>query len=295
MPAEAFPRSALAPRGGQRGVTLVELIVALVVLGALLPLVSMFVRDQIEGYTDVVRRAELVDIADSASRRMARDLQRALPNSVRTPDTSCVEFIPTRAGGRYRLEKDAGGAGDPLDFSAEDTAFDLFGDNPDIAVGDLVAVYNLGIPGAADAYDLSPATSTVANVTAIEAGDLSGETKLRIGKKEFPLASPSNRFHVIPGAEQVVSYVCIGPDDLLHGNGQKTLYRQVRSLPYPKPGACPAAAAGAAILATNVARCEFVYSEGFLQRMGLVSISLEITRAHETIRLHRQVNVTNTP
>ncbi len=295
MPAEAFPRSALAPRGGQRGVTLVELIVALVVLGTLLPLVSMFVRNQIEGYLDVVRRAELVDIADGASRRMARDLQTALPNSVRTHGTACLEFIPTKAGGRYRAAEDntaAGTPGDTLDFSAADASFDLFGSNPGIAVGDLVAVYNLGIPGAADAYDYagSPASSTVTDVTAIEAGDLSGETKLRIGNKKFPLASPGNRFHVIPGTGQVVAYVCRVPAG---GSGLR-LYRHSYRLD-EATGACPTVPDDAPILASDIVSCRFEVENGVLQRMGLVSISLEIARAGETIRLHRQVNVTNTP
>lgn len=292
MPAEILSRPVPAPRTGQRGVTLVELIVALVVLGTLLPLVSMFVRNQIEGYLDVVRRAELVDIADGASRRMARDLQTALPNSVRTHGTTCLEFIPTKAGGRYRAETDASDDGDTLDFSAADGSFDLFGSNPDIIENDLIAIYNLGIPGAADAYDHagSPASSTVTDVTGIEAGDLSGETKLRIGSKKFPLASPGNRFHVIPGTGQVVAYVCRVPAG---GSGLR-LYRHSYRLD-ETTGACPTVPDDAPILASDIASCQFEVANGILQRMGLVSISLEIARAGETIRLHRQVNVSNTP
>ncbi len=285
MPRRAFPSRS-------SGVTLVELIVVLVVLGALLPLVSMFVRNQIEGYMDVARRAELVDIADGALRRMARDLQTALPNSPRTPGVNCVEFIPTKAGGRYRAAKDAGGGGDPLDVSVADTSFDMYGDNTgSIATNDWIAVYNLGVPGA-DAYG----ADNVSRVSGTPTWNATRqETSISIDSKQFPLASPSSRFHVIPGSEQVVSYVCVGAGTSSNGDGLGTLFRRVGSLPYPLPGACPSVTAGTPILATNVARCEFSYSAGSLQRMGLVDIELEIARAGEKIMLHRQVNVTNTP
>jgi MSHA biogenesis protein MshO len=273
------------------GLTLVELIVGIVVLGILLALTSMFVRNQVESYMDVVRRAELVDVADGALRRMARDLQAALPNSPRVPGANCIEYIPTKAGGRYRAEPDGGGNGDPLDFSAADASFAIYGTNPGIADDDWIAVYNLGIPGA-DAY----AGDNIARVAGAPVWNAPRqETEVAIESRLFPLASASHRFHVIPAGEPTVSYVCVGAGTSAAGDGQGTLFRRVGSLPYPATGSCPAVAGGTPVLATNVARCSFAYTPGSLQRMGLVDIELEIARAGERIVLRRQVNVTNTP
>ena len=55
------------------------------------------------------RRAALTDTADTAVRRMARDIRKALPNSIRQTSDQCVEFIPTKTGGRYRVEEVAAG------------------------------------------------------------------------------------------------------------------------------------------------------------------------------------------
>ncbi len=115
------------PTQAQAGFTLVEMIVSIVVLGVLLSLTSMFVRNQVETYADVARRTELADAADTAMRRMVRDLQAALPNSPRTPTADCVEFIPTKTGGRYRAESDGTAGSEFLDFSAADSVFNMYG------------------------------------------------------------------------------------------------------------------------------------------------------------------------
>jgi MSHA biogenesis protein MshO len=138
-----------------RGFTLVELIMVIVILGVVGGMVAVFMRGPIDAYFASARRAGLTDAADTAVRRMARDIRKALPNSIRTigaaPAATCVEFIPTKTGGRYREQ----GAG-ALNFSGAATSFNELGNNDDtnfrpaeqrIGLGDLVAIYNLGISG----------------------------------------------------------------------------------------------------------------------------------------------------
>lgn len=86
--------------------SLVEAIVVIVITGIIAGMVAVFIRTPVEGYMDAERRAGLTDIADTAVRRMAREIRLALPNSVRTAaDGSgrCIEFIPTKIGARYRM------------------------------------------------------------------------------------------------------------------------------------------------------------------------------------------------
>lgn len=269
----------------QRGFTLIELIMVIVILGVVGSMVAVFMRAPIQGYFDTARRAALSDVADTAVRRMARDIRKALPNSLRqsispNPASSqCIEFIPTKTGGRYRADVNAAGNGDILNFAASDSSFDMLGANSALAdqqivAGDLIAVYNLGITGA-DAY----AGDNTSAVTSVGVGTLANETKINISGKKFPLASGSGRFHVIPGTEKIVSYVCSG------GN----LYRNSN---YAYTNSCPTA--GGDLLASGVA-CNFVYNGSDLQRNAMVQIMLDLSSSGETVSLYHQVNVNNTP
>ena len=278
-------RSATKP--AQSGFTLVEMIMVIVIMGVIGAAVAVFIKSPIDAYVDSARRASLTDVADTTLRRMTRDIRTALPNSLRQASGSnpvnsqCIEFIPTTTGGRYRAEVDVAGHGDVLSFDTADSSFDMFGPNsalPDqsIVAGDLVVIYNLGVPGA-DAYaSLNP---NVSAVTQVSAGSLPNETKLGISTLQFPLASASNRFQIIPGNQKIVSYVCSG------GN----LYRHFN---YAYTNSCPAS--GGDLIAKD-ASCTFVYNGSDLQRNALVQIKLALTRGGETVSLYHEVHVSNTP
>ena len=160
--------------------------------------------------------------------------------------------------------------------------FDVFGDlgalpsDQQLAVGDLVAVYNLGMTGA-DAYNLD----NVAAVTGVVTGSTS---TVSIAAKKFPLASGSNRFHVIPVSENVVSYACSGGK----------LYR-FAGYAYSTTSSCQTPSANTPVLANNVASCNFVYNGSDLQRNALVQLSLTLTSSGESVSLYNEVHVNNTP
>lgn len=263
-----------------RGFTLIEVIMVIVITGIIGGMVAIFIKKPVDAYFDSARRAALTDVADTAVRRMARDIHKALPNSVRAPNNQCIEFIPTKTGGRYRAETDNAGLGDPLDFSTADTSFDMLGLNASlpadqqIATGDVIAVYNLGT-GINDAY-VGDNTSAVSNLAL---GTLANETNIAISSKLFPLASGSNRFHVIPGNEKVVAYVCSG----------SKLYRTASTT---FTSACPTTGA---ILANNVSTCSFIYNGSDLQRNALVQLTIKFTDNAETVSLYHEIHVNNTP
>ncbi len=273
----------------QRGFTLVELIMVIVLMGVIGGIMSVFMRGPIDAYFSSGRRAALTDVADTTVRRIARDLHRALPNSVRANATCAksLEFIATKTGGRYRAD-----GTNALTFNADVSSFNMLGDSTTfagtslpvdqtIAAGDLVVVYNLGIPGA-DAY-AGDNTSPVTLVGAVAAG----ETPINITPKKFPLASGSNRFHVIPANEQIVTYMCNG----------NTLYRHATDA--TNPMTAPTSCTAGSIIATNV-NClgtTFAFSPTDLQRNAIVTMVLSIqdSSATETISLQHEVHVDNTP
>lgn len=256
------------------GFSLVELVIVMAVTAIVGAMVAVFLRAPLESYVAQDRRARLADAADTALRRIGRDIRLALPNSVRVVEVGGVtylEFLATRTGGRYRAE----GGGDILDFTAADSSFDVLGPAIVMRAGDMIAVYNLGIPGA-DAW----AGETLAAYT----GASGSATTLNIAAKLFPLASPGSRFYVVEGS---VSYVC---DPAAH-----TL---TRYWGYAVGAAQPtsfAAATPSALLADGVSACRITYEPGVTERGGLVSATLTLTRDNESARLYAATQVVNQP
>ena len=179
-------------RRGARGFTLVEAVIVIAIAGVVSAMVAVFIKRPIEGYFDATRRAELTDAADTALRRLSRDLRLALPNSIRVDPTGrFIEFLITTGGGRYRAEVTSTGTGNPLDFvtAAGDTSFDVIGTMPTIAAGSQIVVFNLGAGfSGSDAWQASSNNrATVANATA---------TSVTLtAAKLFPLESPASWVH----------------------------------------------------------------------------------------------------
>jgi len=261
---------------GDRGFTLVEMIISIVIAGILVSMVALFGRGQINAYFDVGNRAELSDAADTALRRIARDLQSALPNSVRNDAPAFLEFAPIRDAGRYRADVDNAGAGDILNFgNSADGSFDVLGPTVNIAAGDQLVIFNLGQPGS-DVYAGSSRRSVTPGV------NLSNVAFAPAGV-QFPLASPQNRFQIV-GAP--VTYECAGAQ-LIRRWGYGFLAVQ--------PQAFGALSGSTAVLVDNVSACSFNYTPAVLQRNGLVVLSLSLTRNGETVQLLHQVEIQNTP
>jgi MSHA biogenesis protein MshO len=299
----------------QRGFTLIEAIVVIVIMGIMIAAIALFLRWPFQSYMDTQRRGQMSDLADGALRRIGRDLHNALPNSVRVSSVAantCVEFLPTIAGGRYRASVTSTGTGDILDFTTAnpaDPSFDMFGQFPAAqtpVAGDLVVVYNLGpsSPGA-DAYlgnTTRPIVSIAPEVT------VPNETKITInaGANPYPLASPASRFQVIGTAlNAATSYVftglpCDGSRNVdAQGNGLGTLSRAA-GYPIAQVQACPPAGGALVPLAINVSSCAVQYSipsstTNAPQRAGLVDMQLGISQSNEDAILFHEVHVNNAP
>lgn len=266
----------------QRGFTLVEIIVVIVITGVLLGIVGMFGRRQIDAYIDTGIRAELADAADTAVRRIARDLQGALPNSVRQSG-AFLEFVPIKDAGRYRAELTSAGTGNPLDFtSSTDNSFDVLGPTVNIAAGDELVIFNLGQTGS----DVYAGTSR----RAATAGNALSTVTFAPAGTQFPLASPQSRFQIV-GAP--VTYEC-APNAASPQSGtiiRRTGYgfqAAVASAPWSLGGTSSA-------LVTDVAACAFTYTPAVLQRNGLVVLRLTLTRNGESVEIMHQIDVLNTP
>lgn len=289
-----------AIRHRSSGVTLIELAITIALVGIVAALIVNFAAP-VRSYIDTSRRAGLADTADTALRRIGRDLRLALPNSVRVNGTGkFVEFLIVRTGGRYRADVGsvgtfcAGGAADDvLSFGAADDCFRALGAISNIAevtTNDYLAVFNLqpGTPSA-DAYESGAATG--GNKSKIRtAGSTTGPDRVEFTSHTFTQESPGNRFFIIEGA---VSYGC----DLT----AKTL---TRYWGYPIPvsqNAPPTGGGSSALLASGVTDCSFTYNSSVTaQGAGLVTMALQISAQvsggdTETVSLYHSVHVNNVP
>jgi MSHA biogenesis protein MshO len=289
----------MATQRNQRGISLIELITVISILGVIGSVASVFIRGPIDAYVDSARRAGLTDSADTAMRRITRDIRKALPNSVRIKNPEgltvdghdvdeCLEFIPTKTAGRYSSL---------LDFAVEDLSFNMLGLNSDlpddqkIKNDDWIAIYNLGVTGA-NAY----AGDNTSKVTSMGAD----ETTINIVGKKFPLTSGSKRFYVIPAAENIVSYACaFDSNDVGH------LRRMVRNFNPDDPSGLYCKSDGnlpngqtlvSTILASNVSSCKFEHDNSDLQRNEPVRLTITFTDdSGESISLYHQVSENNWP
>ena len=272
----------------QRGFTLIELVIVLILVGVLGVLTVGLLVGNVGGYLDQQRRAELVDQSDRALRRMVRETRHALPNSLRVntcDGAPCVEFLATEAGGRYRAgpgPAPVGGAPERrLRTNVTEYSFNAQGG---LGVGNgsydwFVSVYNTGQPGA-NAWDQTePGSMTLTRgVTLAADPDVPEETRITLAQPfRFALESPRQRFFLVSGP---VAFVCEG--------GQLLRYAGY------EPGQTHSAGTGNP-LSGDVEDCRFSYQAGTSSRAALLSLELVLARDGERVRLLHQVHVDNAP
>jgi MSHA biogenesis protein MshO len=297
----------------QRGFTLVEAIVAIVVTSIIAGTMVLFINRPVRNYIDSAGRAEMSDVADLALRRMAREIRAALPNSARVTTSGgalYLEFIPTIGGGRYLSLEDGTQSGSALSFTdANALAFSVVGPMPTAARQDFLAIYNLGAGFQdADAYAGSnlaqitaqPANQTI-NFASVQAADLGGGNTVSATANPFaapalanparpPNLSPDRRFQVVG---KPVIFRCAG-----NAGATGTLTRSIAPTFSPVQST-PGASVGV-LLANNVVACDVSIDTNANRQTGLVGLTLSLGRQApdggiETVTLTHQIQVNNTP
>lgn len=283
--------------GGDRGFTLVELVVTLTVSAVVVSFAALFITGPVQGFNDQARRVELVESVDAALGRIGRDIRRALPNSIRVAGGgafSALELLGTVDGARYR--DNAPGTPDQiLDLAAADGSFNVIGPftqvtKPFSSTSHHLAIYNVGVTGA-DAYELANVMTPTGTQITIAADAFAGEDRVTLSPPfRFAFGSPTQRVYLVDGP---VSYIC----DAVAG----TLTRYTgyaiaddHSL-RDSAGELLAAGASASLVAGRITRCGFGYAPGTSERAGLVTLGIAVGEAGETISLFDQVHVDNVP
>jgi MSHA biogenesis protein MshO len=264
------------------GFTLLEMVVTIAILGILGAAVAVFLQRPVQEYVDTTRRAQLVQTADFALRRIARDLAASAPNSTRSAASGgdkFLEMLLVQSGGRYCNAADCG---NPL--LDADRTFTVVGPMPAVSAGQSIVIGNLpgsGPPGATcDAYpNGAPNRRTIQSFTA------SSITFQEASGFSSSCAETTKRFQIVSGS---VSYACQAATN--------TLWRYAYAIQSGQPASIAAlnGLATAAALATKV-NCAGTNFNTAYAGDGLVELQLQLQSSGESVQLYRQVKVDNTP
>ena len=295
----------------QSGFSLFELIIVIVLLGILGGVGGLLILQPIEAYDDQVRRQQLVDQGEMALRQIARDVRRALPNSIRvdndpfgTGDGWAVEMINTIDGARYRDEPGTGyaAADNILQFTpAGDSQFNLLGQfqilpgTGTAPAGSQLVIYPTDTVALYDDANAGGNSGVITqalpiNLSALNAGSATEETRIILSANHsFDFQSPQQRLFVVDGP---ISYVCNpASGQIIRYDGYD--YQDGSSQPTPAGGAFATGNNG--VVVSRLGDCDIDYDPGTPQRAGVLSVSIAIDDSGETINLLHQIHVINVP
>ncbi|UMM03411.1 prepilin-type N-terminal cleavage/methylation domain-containing protein [Vibrio campbellii] len=91
----------------QRGFTLIELVLTIVIGSIIMLGIAGYVQVGMKGYVDASSRQRIQTQAQFVLEKMAREIRHAVPNSfamTNTADESCLSFVPTLNSGYYFQE-----------------------------------------------------------------------------------------------------------------------------------------------------------------------------------------------
>lgn len=284
-----LPSDAPAASCQPRGFTLVEAVIVIAITGILAAIVTRFIVQPVQLYLATQARAQLVDVADNALRRMACELRLALPNSPRVSSSGLsLELIPVTSVARYKTE-----GTDPLQFGTVDTSFDIVGPALTLGSAQQLVFYNLG-PGitGSDAYAANSSATEQSNSNRRTATNAAGSatTITMSSLAGLPIGDFSAPYRVF-AVDPPVTYRC----DIAAG----TLTRY-SGYGFQATQPDPPSSGTSSVLATGVTACSFTYDAAvFAMRAGLVSLQLSLATSTpsgtESITLHHEVHVDNLP
>ncbi len=272
----------------QRGFTLTELVMTIVILGILAGVLAPMIVESMSAYDDTKERARLVGMGRLALERIAREVRHAVPNSLSEIGGGVgIEFLRGRTGGRYIEQKDNYGTAFiqmPRRFikNANKTELYKIGTDYSFAAGDMLVIGNtspsdlvVGSPSSIVALTGVASTSLAAD------GTTAGQV-LQFGANRFPYDSPGKHFFI---ADDVIEVGLSGSSLYWHeGVFSAGLYDQAQDWNAADP-----------VLVNGVSNIQFRYTPGNTASTGLLQIELSLDFGDETIDLYHEVHIRNTP
>ena len=250
----------------QKGFTLTELIMVIVILGIVSTISVQFIRFSTQSAIDTSTRQQVALAGMNILEPISRDLRGALPESIRRSSDECIEFLPIVDAGRYEsLPKD----------TDEPDVLRTIGEPRDDSSSGYVVIY----PHAGDPHDGG-------RVRASEEVTWSGESIQFSSNAPFDDGSPARRFFLVSN-----------PVAYCHDGGEGVIRRFSGYEFDSSPGSDDVdGVAGAGVIGFG-----FNIDGPSLSRNALITLEVELeslrsgAREDETHTLAREVQIRNVP
>jgi MSHA biogenesis protein MshO len=277
-----------------KGFTIVELIVAIVISGIIAAFIGLFITTPVDNYFAQSRRAELVVESGLIQRNINSDIRNAVPNSIRVINSGTVKIIELLYAVDVARYREAGtsqppAADDELDFSTTDNKFSTIGRFNKIALPCCAPGYRLVInqnqAAGQDAYRGDKSITPSGTVVTIS-NDVNKKISNVTLSAAFQFASTSPTRHVFL-TNGPVAYVC-----------DQNAHTIIRYANYPVSSTIAGnrnSTTNIGTVSRDISTCNFGYTPSTSSRADLVSAEVQLQRNGEVMPVFIQSAVENMP
>ncbi len=271
-------RAANPPK--QAGLTLVELVVTIVLMGILAGGTVAFVTSSTQSYVDTATRNQLSSIGRLTVSRFELAIKNAVPNSIRTTtDGDCVEYLPIVASTFFINAPIAGTS------VASATTMNV------VSVSGLdSASYVVLYPtNADDLYQTIIASpGSITSVSSVSGGEITFDAS-----HTFSGRGPTNRVYF---AGEPEAFCLVDADSRIYRYKSGTYAMQTTQ---PLPASLPSGPPSRAVVSSQIANGPlkaFEYEDiSGLQNSGLLRLTLKFTDGDETMLVEHDILNANAP
>jgi len=262
-----------------KGFTLIEFIVAMVILGILAVGISSFLQFGSRMYADVSARDQILSSARFAIERLNRELRGALPNSARITTNACLEFMPIQSSAIY--------VDIPVSPDVASDEVTIVPASTTVSITDVVSYNAIVYPITSDDVYVESNQKFYPIDTAVYSADEANDPHRLFLEADvlFAEESTTSRVYFIDNS---VMYCIEGSDD----NNSLIRYDVTSHTITGDPDDLSNRAVMAEYLKDDSA---FSTIGANLQRNSIVSIRLYFTRQYEEILFENEVQVPNVP
>lgn len=273
----------------QRGFTIIEIVVTILVSSILAVGIVGYIGDAVEGFAASGNRNKLATSGRVVVDRIAMELHNAVPNSLRVTAAQptgdqCLEYMPFTGATSYIDAPFTGSGG---------TGFDAVDFNPALTLVSPAGVHAVIYPiDTQDLYD-GGSPGPRALVDAIEdTGGADGKVTVTLdASHRFARRSPVQRLYI---AGEPVSFCLVGQQLFRYEN-----YGFQATQCTPSTPAClPATAPGRQLVSQsidNTGLSAFEIIPGTLRRNAIISMIFNVTEAGDVVRIKHEVLMRNVP
>jgi MSHA biogenesis protein MshO len=251
----------------QKGFTLVELILVIVLLSIIGLMGADFISQAFKGFADSENRMEIYEEGKIALVRMEREIRNAVPNAFNSASATDLQFgmidetAMFNCFGQYTTNN-------PQKFIRDRTA--------PLPVNTILSIYNLSWT-----HFTAAATPRLYEVSAVTMPD---EMDLENGLRDIEADSPQKRYYAV---DKAVRYC-------LNGTTLRRDFIEISNANYESGISFDAACSGKP-LATGINNLSLSYQPGTATNSPLVVITFTIARNNDSIQFHKEVLIANVP